>query len=102
MSSGNINWEAVEDVAGEFVDPKRVDNAKSKLSSNSHGCSFDALCIFKKETDRRDKFFIYKFNNKEMSNGLPTFMLKSSRPMAEIGINMDKKNTDPEKCAMRS
>jgi hypothetical protein len=87
----NINWGSVERVANDFVNIKRIHNAKADIMDkiNKHGNSFDAVCLLKRESDKRDKFLIYKLNNGCMNNGQPTYVFKSSEAMAKLALDMN-------------
>ena len=89
MSSSEIDWKAVGTVAEEFVNIKRIENAKA-VTSDVHGNSFDALCVFKRQTDKEDKYWIYRLNNNQLNNGMPSFAFKSSLDMAQLCLDMDR------------
>ena len=90
LSAETIPWESVDGISGELVNQQQINNATARASSDFLGNSFDAVCQFKKETERRDKYLIYKLNNGNMNNDMPTFVFKSSEHMAAIGLELDQ------------
>ena len=60
-----------------FVNIKWIENAKA-VTSDVHGNNFDVLCVLKRETDKEDMYWMYRLNNKQLNNGLPSFAFKSS------------------------
>ena len=92
FAADDVQWNQVEDLADEFVDQKQICNAKAakKKLLQKHGVSYDAVCKFKSNADKHDKFMVYSMNNGEMNNGLPTYVFKSSKASAQLALDMDR------------
>jgi hypothetical protein len=91
MSTDEVCWKEIDSFAEQFVDLKQVHNVRASLVSESQpdGHNFEALGKFKVKCDEKDKFLIYKINNKEL-NGQPSLVFKSSEDMAKLAIEMDR------------
>lgn len=91
MAADDFSWDDVELVAEQFVDMKQVYNAREelKMKINPMGQNFEALALYKQKCDEKDKFFIYRVNNRAL-NGKPSFVFKSSQAMANICLEMDR------------
>jgi len=95
MVGGEFDWKQVDAIAEDFVDRKMVSNIreKLKLSENPVGNNFEALALYKEKCEERDKYLIYRVNNRKL-NGKPSFVFQSSLKMAQTAIEMDvNKNT---------
>lgn len=91
MSGKSINWEEIDKLTMEFANKKQLYNAQSFVkSSDGHGNFFDAVSLFKEETDKKDPFIVYSANNEKLNNGKPTYVFKSLKSMAQLAIDMDK------------
>ena len=53
--------------------------------------SINGIGIIKQKQDEQDPLHIYKINDRKL-NGKPSFVFKSSTPMARIALLMDQKN----------
>ena len=53
--------------------------------------SINAIGIIKQKQDEQDPLHIYKINDRKL-NGKPSFVFKSSTPMARIALLMDQEN----------
>jgi len=91
MTTDNIDYSEVQNVAQAFVDIKRVHNARADILSlnNPLGNNFEALGAFKKKCDEKDPFLTYRINSRHL-NGKPSYVLKSSRGMAQLAMSMDR------------
>ena len=91
IMSENFEWKDVVQVASNFVDMKRVYNARENLKKklNPQGQNFEALAFYKQKCEEKDKFYIHKVNNRAL-NGKPSFVFKSSVSMASLCIQMDR------------
>ena len=96
----NIDWARFQEIAQEYVNKKTLYNAKShvKQTIDSHGHSFDAVCLFKKKTDVQDRYLIYRLNNQDMNNGHPSYVFKSSTASAQLAISMDRESGENRDC----
>ena len=56
---------------------------------NPIGQNFEALSLYKQKCDEKDKYFIYKVNNKAL-NGVPSYVFKCSTHMAHLCLEMDR------------
>ena len=54
------------------------------------GHNFEAVVTFKQYCDQKDKFFIYKVNDKRGNPDKPSFVFKTSGQKAKMALNMDK------------
>ncbi|XP_033124349.1 uncharacterized protein LOC117122751 [Anneissia japonica] len=91
MSVDDFDWNDVEDIAKKYSDLKQVHNARERMKKEilPLGENFEALADFKSRCEQKDRFFIYKINNRAF-NGEHTFVFKSSKEMAELALSMDK------------
>jgi hypothetical protein len=92
LRADEIDWEHFTEIATENCNRRSLYNARAEIKStiDANGNSFDAVCLFKRNTDKQDKYLIYRVNNDAMSNGLPTFIFKSSKSSADLAISMDR------------
>ena len=66
----------------------RSEKAKIACKKNPVKHSLEAIGVLKQATDKKDKYLIYQINNSQF-NGQPTYVFKSSVPMAQLAIDMD-------------
>jgi hypothetical protein len=94
MSADNLDWNEIDNLARAFVDVKRVHNARAEIQNqlNPMGQNFEALGIFKQKCDERDKYLVYRINSRQL-NGLPSYVLKSSKEMVQLALFMDRDGT---------
>ena len=88
IESGEMDMAAAE--AENWVDRRAAKRQMEKLlptAGHDHN-SFDAVGLIKHTTDTRDKYYIYKIGNRNLSGG-SDYVFKSSKKMAEIAILMD-------------
>lgn len=90
ISTDNFNPKNVNAMTENFGDAKRICNVHSaeKELAIPVGQNIDALALLKSKCDHRDKFLIYRINNRTL-NEKPSFVCKSSRDMAEIAVCMN-------------
>ena len=88
------NWEEIDDISNNLLNEQHTRNLKKKAVSeaNPHGHCFEALGILKAKTDQRDKFLIYKIDDRRL-NGSASFVFKTSAFKARLCISMDR-NSD--------
>ena len=67
----------------------KKDMHKSLLGTEWH--SIDAVATVKKTQEHYDRFHIYEVNDQKM-NRQPSYVFKSSTPMAKIALLMDQDN----------
>ena len=79
--------ESYEDL--KLYNTVKKDMHKTLLGTERH--SIDAVATVKKAQERYDRFHIYEVNDKKM-NGQPSYVFKSSTPMAKIALLMDQDN----------
>ncbi len=85
-------FDEAEKAAEMLGNKRRVKQLRSKALSAEFPegqTSFDAVGILKESTDKRDKFIIYKINNKNF-NGQPDYVFKSHKDMAKVALSMDQ------------
>ena len=88
IESGEMDMAAAE--PENWVDRRAAKRQMEKLlptAGHDHN-SFDAVGLIKRTTDIRDKYYIYKIGNRNLSGG-SDYVFKSSKKMAEIAILMD-------------
>jgi len=92
LRDDDIDWDHLNEIATENCNRRSLYNARAEIKTtiDAHGNSFDAVCLFKKNTDRHDKYLIYTLNSDVMNNGLPTYIFKSSKSSAELAFSMDR------------
>ena len=85
-------------MAREFIvtmmDNDTYNKAKKEIMEEINGVerhSINAIGIIKQKQDKQDPLHIYKINDRKL-NGKPSFVFKSSTPMAKITLLMDQKN----------
>ena len=85
-------------MAREFIvtmmDNDTYNQAKKEIMEEIIGVerhSINAIGIIKQKQDEQDLLHIYKINDRKL-NGKPSFVFKSSTPMARIALLMDQKN----------
>ena len=81
----------IEKFAQKFSDTKRLYNIREEVKANlsPFGHNFEALAHFKAKCSDRDKYFIYEVNNRAL-NDQPSYIFKSSVPMARLAVLMDR------------
>ena len=96
MTADNFSWEHLEKMAESFTDLKRIHNvrAAARNLANPLGNNFEALAVFKKKCDEKDRYLIFKVNNRDL-NGEPSYVFKSSKAMVELAISLDKDRDGP-------
>ena len=92
----NASWDEIENIAYKLSDTKAISDLKksAKYDIDGHGHSFDALGKLKEKADEKDKYYVYKMNNRSM-NGQASYVFKSSRIKAECALQMDKESDGP-------
>ena len=85
-------------MAREFIvtmmDNDTYNQAKKEIMEEIIGVerhSINAVGIIKQKQDKQDPLHIYKINDRKL-NGKPSFVFKSSTPMAKIALLMGQKN----------
>ena len=85
-------------MAREFIvtmmDNDTYNQAKKEIMKEIIGVerhSINAVGVIKHKQDEQDPLHIYKINDRKL-NGKPSFVFKSSTPMARIALLMDQKN----------
>ena len=93
---GDQNWDDIQEIADAFTDTNKIHNIKTmhKADIDLLGHSFDAVGKLKEKCDKKDIFYIYKINNKNHNNE-PSYVFKTSKTFAEIGLKMDKSSSHP-------
>lgn len=82
-------WDEIDNIACTIADPKAIENIKNRSKKSDLGHSFEALAEFKAFCDKRDPFLVYKMND-ERHNKEPSFVFKTSRFQADLGVAMDR------------
>ena len=88
-----MKMEEVLDVAEQLVDTKKVSAQKEKAGkiANPFGHSFAAIAKYREEIKKKDPFFFYECNDRNLC-GKPSSVFKSSRAQLELLVKMDKDN----------
>ncbi len=76
-------------IAYQFTDRKRISNQKAKILGTTENNSIDALVEFKKYTDKKDTYYVYRINSRKMNNE-PTYVFKTSRKKIEMALQCDR------------
>ena len=89
MSSGNYDMSKIVGIASSLCDNKQITNMRKKIDTElrSQKHSISAVAEVKTVTDTSDQALIYSMNDSAF-NANPSFVFKSSRQMATLGINM--------------
>ena len=82
----------VENAAEAMLCTNKVKNTKAKVVNSIHayGHNFHAVVEVKKKTDDKDRYLIWKINNRHFNNGNGSFVFKMSKEKAEICVQMDR------------
>ena len=90
------SWTEVEDAAEGTLNKKKIKNLRAKVVNKMHpnGHNFDAIVEIKKKADGKDKYLIWKINNRHFNNGQSSYGFKTSREKMEICVQMDKDKSD--------
>ena len=85
------DWAEVDKICDNFADSQKVRNIKKKALKelNPFGQSLEAVAIYKKKTDERDPYLIYKINDRNF-NGQPSYVFKTGKFKLEILKEMDR------------
>ena len=59
-----------------------------------------AIVLLKAETDKKDKFLIFKIGDQRMDRDSPNFVMKSSEDMVDQLIKLDRLGSDEIMCEM--
>lgn len=90
----NLDWETVEKEARSVLNKKKIGNMKEKIKKEvqPYGHNFEAVVNFKEYCDKKDKFYVYKVNDKRGNPDQPSFVFKTSTEKLKIAIAMDRRN----------
>ena len=82
------DWHELDKVAANLLDNKMIANLKKSASSEVYTNKDDFLCLrdFKQHCDKRDIFYIYKINSRELNPSQPNFVFKTSKTKLQIII----------------
>jgi hypothetical protein len=85
--------EKVDEICRMMKNPKRISNMKYNMRQSHFPDrnSFESIAKLKEYTDVKDEYLVYSMNAPGMNAGVP-YVFKSSKMMAELAIQMDKKN----------
>ena len=87
-----LDWNEVEKRVESTLDRNWIANTKKKFKKEMEpvGHDFEAVAVFKEYCDKRDKFFIYKLNDRRGNPDLPSFVFKTSETKARMAIHMNR------------
>jgi len=90
------SWQEIDDQAEGMLDRNKIKNIKAKVVStlHPHGHNFDAVAEIKKKTDEKDKYLIWKINNRNFGNGQGSYVFKMSKEKVEMCVQMDTDSSD--------
>lgn len=73
-----------------LLDTKRLSNLKAIINkvNNPAGHSFEAVAHLERKSDEKDKFFIYKTNDRHMNPDEPSFVFKTSKLKDSFALSM--------------
>ena len=86
------DWGEVEKEAEATLNRKWISNQKEKLKRDIEpvGHNFEAIITFKEYCDKKDKFYIYKVNDKRGNPDKPLFIFKTSTQKMKIALNLNR------------
>lgn len=86
-----LDWQTVEKEARSVVNKRRISYIKEKNKNQvePYGHNFEAIVNFKEYCDKKDKFYVYKVNDKRGNPDQPSFVFKTSMEKLKIAIAMD-------------
>lgn len=91
------SWKEIEESAEGMLDKNKIKNIKAKVVNSMHlnGHNFDAVAEIKKKTDEKDRYLIWKINNRHFNcNGQGSYVFKMSNEKTEICVQMDVQNSE--------
>lgn len=86
------DWRAVEKQAESTLDTEWISREKKQMKKDIEpvGHNFEAVVTFKEYCDQKDKFYIYKVNDKRGNPDKPSFVLKTSEQKARMALDMNR------------
>jgi hypothetical protein len=88
----NLEWDTVAKEARSILNKKNISNIKETMKNEvqPYGHNFEAVVNFKEYCDKKDKFYIYKVNDRRGNPGQPSFVFKTSTEKLKIAVAMDR------------
>ena len=85
------DWADVEKEAAAAIDRRWIFNVKEKVKKDiePHGHNYEAAVSFKEYCDKKDKFYIYKINDRRGNPDQPSYVFKTSLLKLDEALNMD-------------
>jgi hypothetical protein len=76
----NLEWDTVAKEARSILNKKNISNIKETMKNEvqPYGHNFEAVVNFKEYCDKKDKFYIYKVNDRRGNPGQPSFVFKTA------------------------
>ncbi len=86
---GKVDWDMPDKDAANLLDRKLISNLKPAASKESESNKNDFLNVkdFKAHCDKRDVYYVYKINNRELNPSQPNYVFKTSRTKIKIALN---------------
>ena len=86
------DWDNVKGMTKQVLDRKWLSNIKQKAKKeiHPHGENLEAVSKFKLHCDKKDPFYVYKMNSREMDSDKPTYVFKTSQTKAKIALSMNE------------
>ena len=91
MESGEIDMNAIIDIAAKLTNKQRIRDIKKRMTTQlkSEKHSLSAVAELKAICDTLDKYLIYKIHDSSMTRQGSSYVFKSSRKMAQLSPNLD-------------
>ena len=88
----NLEWATVEKEARGILNKKKISNIKETMKDTVQPCghNFEAVVNFKEYCDKKDRFYIYKINDRRGNPDQPSFVFKTSAEKLKIAVAMDR------------
>lgn len=85
-----MDWDGLGKTTDSLLDTKRLSNLKAIINkvNNPAGHSFEAVAHLERKSDEKDKFFIYKTNDRHMNPDEPSFVFKTSKLKDSFALSM--------------
>ena len=87
----NGNLDDIDAVVDSVLDKQKLKNLRKKVINESQplGHSFEAVSDLKSKISKKDKFYIYRLNDRKMNDKI-SYVFKTSEFLLQLAIDMDK------------
>ena len=84
------DWDQLDKEAVNYLNRKMIANLKQSATAELYNDKDDFIGLrdFKKHCDKRDKFYVYKINSRELNPNEPNYVFKTSKTKVKIAMSM--------------